>query len=242
MTALIAALQFLTLFPLGNPRHTEPEKLIFAFPWVGLIIGGVVALCDLIFLHLGTPQVAASLDVALLALITGALHLDGLADTADGLLGHRKREAALAIMKDSRVGAMGLVVVVCVLLIKGAGLASLETHRVLCLILVPAYARAALLPAVYFLPYSRRDGGTGAFLFERPLRGRILLGALAPAAFSILLGRRALILNGSFLLLAFGLILFYRKRMGGITGDMMGAAVEVMESFLFCVLSLGGAA
>ena len=241
MTSLTAALQFLTLLPLGKPRGTDPERLVFLFPTAGLVIGGLLAVSDLLFRAAGSIFIAASLDVAMLALVTGALHLDGLADTADGLLGHRTREQALTIMKDSRVGAMGVVVTFCVLLIKWSGLAGLGPNRALCLILVPAYARAALIPAVLFLPYGRPKGGTGSFLFEKPVRPWILLGILLPTAGSLLLGIRAVWINAAFLLITSALIGFYRKRMGCITGDMMGAAVEVSEASLFCVLAMGGA-
>lgn len=241
MTAFIAALQFLTLFPLGRPRRADPERLVFFFPAAGLIVGGVLAACDFLFLRLGSPITAAALDTALLALITGALHLDGLADTADGLLAHRDKKTALAIMKDSRVGAMGLVVTVCILLIKWTGLAALSSQRSLCLVLIPAYARAAVAPAVLLLPYGRPEGGTGTYLFEKPLRPWILSGMLLPLALSFFLGGRALWLNGAFLFIGGAVLYFYQRRMGCITGDMMGALVEVMEALLFCILSTGGA-
>jgi len=239
MTPLIAALQFLTLLPLGKPRKTDPEKLVFFFPVAGFVIGGVLVFFDLLFLHFGSAVTAASLDVALLALVTGALHLDGLADTADGLLAHREREKALTIMKDSRVGAMGLVVTICALLIKWSGLMGLEMHRNLCLFIVPAYARAVIIPALFLLPYGRPEGGTGTFLFEKPLRPWILSGVLIPVIASLQLGDRAFWVNSAFLCIGSALVFFYRRRMGCITGDMMGAMVEIMESGLFCILSMG---
>ncbi len=241
MRPLIAALQFLTLLPLGKYRETAPERMVFSFPLAGFVIGGALAVLDLLFTHFGSVAVAASLDVVFLALISGALHLDGLADSADGLLAHRKRTEALAIMKDSRVGAMGLVAVVCALLIKWSGLASLATHRSFCLWIIPAYSRAVLIPAVFSLPYGRPEGGTGTFLFQSPLRRWVLSGVLFPVAASLWLGGRALLINAAFFSLTVALIAFYRRQMGCITGDMLGAMVEVTESILFCLMSMGSA-
>jgi adenosylcobinamide-GDP ribazoletransferase len=137
--------------------------------WPDLAIGLILASVRPDRIGLWPPLVAGVLDVVLLAAITGALHLDGLADAADGLYGHREREKALAIMKDSRVGAMGLVVVACVLLVKAAGLGSVDQGRFLALMIVPAYARSAMIFGMRFLPYARGKEGTGSPFFETPL-------------------------------------------------------------------------
>ena len=131
MNAFLASLQFISAIPLGKPRPFDPKGIIDYFPLAGLAIGLVVALFDLIAASIWPPLVASVLDVVLLASITGAFHLDGLADAADGLYGHHERENALAIMKDSRVGAMGLVAVVCVLLTKAAALGHVNYPRFL---------------------------------------------------------------------------------------------------------------
>jgi adenosylcobinamide-GDP ribazoletransferase len=104
MNAFIASLQFMTAIPLGKPRPFDPKGIIIHFPLAGLAIGLTLALFDLIASAIWPPLVASALEVVLLAAITGAFHLDGLADMADGLYGHREREKVLAIMKDSRVG------------------------------------------------------------------------------------------------------------------------------------------
>ncbi len=92
MKKLIATLQFLTILPLGKSVDFQPVKMISFFPVAGLVIGIILALADQIFLLLWSPNVAALLDVVMLVLITGALHIDGLGDAADGILGHRPRE------------------------------------------------------------------------------------------------------------------------------------------------------
>ena len=155
MNAFIASLQFITAIPLGQPRPFDPKGIIVHFPLAGLAIGLILALFDLLASAIWPPFVAGVLDVVLLAAVTGAFHLDGLADTADGLYGHREREKALAIMKDSRVGAMGLVAVACVLIVKAAAVGSIIHGRFLALMIVPAYARSAMMAGIRFLPYAR---------------------------------------------------------------------------------------
>ena len=106
MKPFIAAIQFLTILPLGARGTYAPRAMIPWFPAVGLLLGLLLALFDMLVSHLWAPPAAAALDVVLLMVLTGALHLDGLGDTADGLYGHRPAARALEIMKDSRIGTM----------------------------------------------------------------------------------------------------------------------------------------
>ncbi|WP_319524715.1 adenosylcobinamide-GDP ribazoletransferase [uncultured Desulfosarcina sp.] len=239
MNALIASLQFISAIPLGRPRPFDPRGIIVSFPLAGLVIGVVLAICDWIFTALWTPAVAGVLDTVLLAAITGALHLDGLADMADGLYGRREREKALAIMKDSRVGAMGLVAVVCVLLTKSTALGHVDHARFLALVLIPAYARSAMIFGIRFLPYARGKEGTGSPFFETPLASRDFLFVAVPVLLSLFLGWRGLLLNLVFALGTAGLIILYQRKLGGITGDLLGAMTEVLEAVLFLAVCVG---
>lgn len=240
MKALIASLQFITAIPLGKPQPFDPKKIITNFPLAGLIIGLTLALFDVLASALWSPQVAAALDVVLLAAITGAFHLDGLADTADGLYGNQEREKALAIMKDSRVGAMGLVAVVCVLLVKVAAIGHVEQFRFLVLVVVPAYARSAMMVGMRFLSYVRGEEGTGSAFFETPLTSVDFKWIVLPLFLSLLMGWRGLLLNVAFVLVVVALLYVYKKKMGGITGDMLGCMVEIVEATLFLSLCVGG--
>ena len=240
MNAFIASLQFITAIPLGKPRAFDPKGIIIHFPLAGLAIGLVLALFDMIALALWPPVVASVLDVVLLAAITGALHLDGLADSADGLYGHREREKALAIMKDSRVGAMGLVVVACALLTKAAAIGNVDHVRFLALMVVPAYARSAMIFGMRFLPYARGEEGIGSPFFETPLSMMDFKFFAAPVILSLFIGWRGLLLNLSFAAATAVMIFLYRKKLGGITGDMLGAMVEIMEAVLFLAVCVGG--
>ena len=236
MNHLIAALQFITAVPIKKKVPFSPDRMIPYFPVVGLLLGAGLVLFDLAA-GMVLPRSAASLlDVVLILLFTGAFHIDGLGDAADGLYGNRPREAALAIMKDSRVGAMGLVAVWCALSVKWAGIAGLSEHRLLLLLIIPAYARGAMLFGFRFLPYGRPDG-TGRAFFEAPLRWTDFRWLLVPVCLSFFAGWRGAVLNLLFLCLVWGMLSFYRRRMGCITGDMLGAMCEITESTLFLAAS-----
>jgi len=241
MRHLISAIQFITIIPMGRADTFEPPKMIPYFPVVGLCLGILTALFDQLAAALWSKPVASLLDVLFLAVLTGAFHLDGLGDSADGLLGQRPREKALAIMKDSRLGTMGLVAIVFGLALKWAGIAGLDANRVLLLIIVPAYARAGMLFGMRFLEYGRPDGGTGMDFFKSKLEWTAFWGLAAPVVLSVFLGWPALRLNLSFVALTAVLIWYYKHRLGCITGDMLGAMAEILESGLFLLVSMGGA-
>jgi adenosylcobinamide-GDP ribazoletransferase len=228
----------MTILPLGKSDTFDPKEMAQFFPIVGIIVGVLAAAFDTAVGGLWPKPVVSLLDVMLILVVTGAFHVDGLGDTADGLLGLRTREKALTIMKDSRIGAMGLVAIVCGLSIKWAGMASLEAHRHLLLIIVPAYARGAQLFGIRLLEYGRPDGGTGSSLFGSTLKLSAFWGLLIPVALSVLLGWRGLWLNTVFIIITGGILLYYKKRMGCITGDMLGAMTEVTESMLFLLVSI----
>jgi len=238
MNRLIAAIQFLTLLPLGKSVVYDPKGMVPFFPVVGLMIGAFVSMFDYAALYLWPKPVVSVLDVVFLAVITAAFHLDGLGDTADGLMGHRTRDKVLAIMKDSRIGVMGLVAIVCGLAVKWAGIMHLDAHRTLLLILIPTYARSGMLFGIRFLPYGRPGSGTGRDFFGEPLKVSAFWGLLIPLGLSYFLGWKGLWLNLLFLMSIAIILRYYKKRMGCITGDMLGAMTEVTESILFLLVSI----
>ena len=225
---------------MGKPGPFEPQKMMPFFPAVGILLGLLVAVFDFMALKLWNESTAALLDVILLAVMTGAFHLDGLGDTADGLLGQRSRENALTIMKDSRIGAMGLVAVVFGLALKWSGIAGLDVNRGLLLVIVPAYARLGILIGIRYLEYGRPDGGTGLAFFNEKLRSSALWGWVLPVGLSLFLGWKALWLFVCFAVITATILFYYQKRMGCITGDMLGAMIEITEAGLFMLASIGG--
>ena len=239
MKGFISAVQFITILPLGKTESFEPEKMIPFFPLVGILLGLLLAAFDTMVVRFWTPPVVALLDIILLAVLTGAFHIDGLGDAADGLLGPHPRDKALEIMKDSRIGTMGLVAILFGLAIKWGGIASLSYNRSIFLIIVPAYARAGILFGMRYLPYGRPDGTDKPF-FHAKLSWRHFGGLLLPIGLSLLLGLKALWLNLAFAIIIGSILFFYKKRMGCITGDMLGAMTELTEAGLFLMASIGG--
>ncbi|HEX5479309.1 MAG TPA: adenosylcobinamide-GDP ribazoletransferase, partial [Dehalococcoidia bacterium] len=167
MTAFFDALTFLTRVPLARTRRAELSDVAAAQAWfvpVGLLIGlallGVDRLCALAL----PPQSVAVVDVIALVVFTGALHLDGLADTSDGLLGAYDRERRLAIMRDTRAGTYAVVALVSVLALKWAGISAVPGNaRFEALVLTPAAARFAMLAVIATFPYARESGAGAGF-------------------------------------------------------------------------------
>ncbi|MFH1594969.1 MAG: adenosylcobinamide-GDP ribazoletransferase [Pseudomonadota bacterium] len=235
------ALTFLTKFPWFRAAPAEAGALVrsmFWFPWVGALLGvvfwGVWA---------GLPRflpdpAAAGVLLCLTVWLTGGLHLDGLADTVDGLGGGHTVEERLAIMKDSRVGTFGVLALALVLVLKFSFFLSLAGKgTAAALILYPVVSRWGMVLLAYLSPYARPEGGLGQAM-TTGVSARVLAGATVSAA---ALSAAAFGVRGPILLAAAGLLvwlgsLYCRKTLGGVTGDVLGAANEALE-----VLVLGGA-
>lgn len=233
MKQFLAALQFLTIMPL--PRGFSPDERTLGgavpfFPFIGLGIGAAVALMDWGLGFLFPVGVTSVFAVILLIAISGGLHTDGLADTADGFFSSRPRERILEIMRDSRTGPMGVAAVVCVVALKIALVASVAgPSRAWVLLLMPVAGRSALLVQMALLPYARPEGLAGIFHRNRSrdhafwaLAFLIAAGALAGGVPGLLAG------VGSFLF-ALLFAVYVRRRIGGLTGDTLGASCELTE-------------
>ncbi|MBU1055951.1 MAG: adenosylcobinamide-GDP ribazoletransferase [Proteobacteria bacterium] len=240
MVYLKSAIQFLTILPAGKTSEFDANKIIPYFPVVGLIIGILVSAFDLIAFYLWPGYLVSILDVMLLAILTGALHIDGLGDMADGLLGHRPKEKALLIMKDSRMGAMGLVTIIFALAVKCGAIASLNESRNFILVLVPIYSRSTMIFGMKFLPYGRPDGGTAFDFFKESVKPYYFITLIIPIVFSYFLGVKGVILLYGFIIITGVILYYYKRRMGCITGDMLGAMVEITESCLFLIVAAEG--
>lgn len=235
---LRACMAFITILPTGKNPVYSPLGMIRFFPVVGLIIGALLVIIDCLASLVWAAPAAALVDLIFLVAVTGAFHLDGLGDTADGIFSHRGREQALEIMKDSRTGMMGLVAVVLGLATKLAGIWSVKiscspTQAMAILFLVPSFSRAAMIFGIKYLNYGRKGKGTGKDLFDRPLNIKDFYLCLIPLGFSLCLGYKGLILISGFALGSVAILKFYKQKMNCITGDMLGAMAEVMEAWLF---------
>ncbi len=233
MKQLIAAIQFLTTIPINKDIEFRPSQMISYFPVVGLLLGGAVFLLDYLATMVWSVTLVSFLDVVLLIVLTGALHLDGLGDTADALFSHRSREEKLKIMKDSRVGVMGVVSIFCVLILKWGAIQEISVSRGLILFLVPAYSRAAMMFAMKFLPYGRPEGGTGKDFFSDRIPPSYFWGLLVLVPLSFFMGWMAIWFNLVFVLLTAAILLYYYKSLKCVTGDNLGALNEMTEAILF---------
>lgn len=210
------------------------------FPLVGALIGagliGVNALASQMF----PPLVVGACVVLAWVAVTGALHLDGIGDVADGLYGGHTPEERLRIMKDPHVGAMAVVAVTLVLLLKFALLSSIPSSRLnQALLLAPCIGRYAMVLLGSTLPYARAGGGTAA-AFVRYGTKRSLIGATAVAllASALTLGSRGIALFGVAILGGLMLRAVFRRTLGGVTGDALGATGEVTEVVMLCGVAL----
>jgi adenosylcobinamide-GDP ribazoletransferase len=235
------ALQFLSSLPVRLSGMPEPQALgrsLLFYPLVGLIFG--LILWSLNALLVGTPTLLhAALLLSAWVLLSGALHLDGLADSADAWLGgFGDRERTLTIMKDPRSGPIAVVTLVLVLLLKFCALLALiEQQHAVWLLIVPLMGRAALLGLFLTTPYVRA-GGLGQALADHLPRGAgwqvLMISALGCVLIAGLSGVFALVLA---LLVFVWLRRVMLQRLGGTTGDTAGALLELLEVALLVGLA-----
>jgi adenosylcobinamide-GDP ribazoletransferase len=239
--------RLLTRLPFPDPGTATPTELGRAVPWypavgglLGLLFAGAAALLGPTGLA-APPGVAAALVLGFWVWVTGALHLDGLADTADAWVGGLgSRERTLAIMKDPACGPVGVVVLVVVLLAKFAALEALiGTGSTWGLLWVPMLARAQLPLLLIGMPYARSAGMAAAPARAAPAAASFLVAVLVAGAVVMAMGWRGV------LLVVLGLLLFWQfrlallRRLGGFTGDTAGALVELTEMLALMVLTPG---
>lgn len=232
MSPFFAAVRFLTVLPVPGSLGAGEKDLARSvpyFPLVGVLIGVIVAALDYGLGRVFPGSVASVLTVIVLLAASGGFHLDGLADTADGFLSSRPRERMLEIMKDSRTGPMGVVAIVCVIALKIAALAAISSPlRIWAIFLAPVAGRSALVTMMAVLPYARKEGGICSIFrvnqYQAVWTGILLiaLGVLVAGWMGALAG----VLSVAVTLLLAGHT--YRK-IGGLTGDTLGAACELVE-------------
>jgi adenosylcobinamide-GDP ribazoletransferase len=227
-----AALTFLTRVPVGRRVEFDASDVArgaILFPLVGALTGAAVGLTAVALEAVVPTLVAAALALAVEALLTGAIHLDALADTADGL-GGETRERALEIMRDPHVGAFGVIALAFDLLVKVAAVAALLEHERAVPFIVAAWAigRSAPLALACVLPYPRATPGSGSTLTDGAGRLRLVLGlALGIGIAVAVAGTRSPALLAPAATCAVLVALTARARFGGVTGDVLGAAVEL---------------
>ena len=237
MKRFLTALGFLTIIPVPSDASLNLEDLGRAavwFPLVGALIGALVALIRIGLDRLFSLQISAVLSVAAWILLTGSLHLDGLADSYDGLLNSSTPERRLEIMKDPRLGTFGAVGLILTMVLKISVLSNLPVNLNLLVIpLAASTARWLLLWSAY--QPAARQGGIGASFKQGVQRVDIVKAAIIPLVLMILCGWRGL---AALLLGCFTSLVIYRSarvRLGGVTGDIFGFMVETVEVVILLV-------
>jgi adenosylcobinamide-GDP ribazoletransferase len=233
------AAAFLTIIPvkIGQATQAEVAGSLAWFPLIGFVLGAALAGVDYALGFFIARPVRAILLILALSAVTGAVHLDGLADTADALGAGRDRARALEILRDSRIGTFGAAAVFFVLGLKIAALASATHSRELALYLAPGLARWTMVALPCGLDYLREHGAGSALLGAEARRNLKVASIVAVAA--ILLVRSILVVRGVIVavILTLMLRLFYARWMGGITGDLIGAAGEIVETAALIALT-----
>ncbi len=231
------ALRFLTIVPVAWRAEEDPHQFnrcLPFFPIIGVLIGAFGYLAASLALFVLPQQVVAVIALIYLAFISGFLHLDGLSDSADGLLSARPREDSLRIMKDSRAGAMGVVVVVLVMLAKYSALSSIAADKIcLTIFFMPIAGRCAILFFMARLPYAKPEGGLGLLFYSDSTKTAAVVSFLSLLALLAVLAPSKLIIA---LLAIMAMNLFFGRwccqRLGGATGDTLGAVCELTEAVM----------
>ncbi|MFN2121080.1 MAG: adenosylcobinamide-GDP ribazoletransferase, partial [Anaerolineales bacterium] len=212
----------------------ELGRAVGFYPLVGLLLGAVLALVDLLLARILPVAVRSALILALWIVLTGALHFDGFVDSCDGLLGGATHDQRLAIMRDERAGAYGLAGGTLLLLILFSGLGAVQSLRWAVLLLAPVIGRWAMALSVVLFPYSRsaglgRDIKDNAGLEEAALSTVIALLVVLPLAWWL---QSVVPLAALGLAAAIGWLVsqFSISRIGGLTGDIYGAINMIAEA------------
>lgn len=231
----LLAVQLLTRLPVPSPREIGVSDMAGAtpyFPLVGALVGGLLAALGAGLVTLGLPPALSALGLVLGGLLlTGALHEDGLADSADGLLGGRDRERALEIMRDSRVGTFGALALIVAMSGRLAALLSLETADwPAALVVAHVVSRtAALLLLAASGPARPEDPGFAARMIAATDGWHLAMGGALALGLCAAVGAEALValVVGLVVAAAWGAVA--RRKIGGVTGDVTGAAAVLAE-------------
>jgi adenosylcobinamide-GDP ribazoletransferase len=235
LTELRLAVSFLTIVPVIDQRRASEDAVAASFAWfpiVGFALGCALAAEDWILAHIFAQVIRSVLIIVSLTIVTGAVHLDGLADTADALGAGRERERALDILRDSRVGTFGASAIFFDLTLKILALSTLAGHRrYAALLMAPMLARWAMVFVAWGLPYLRASGSGSTLLSNQSLGLRTSIVAVFTLVIMPALGatRTIALATAVAVVIVLAMRLFYRRWLQGVTGDLIGACGELVE-------------
>ncbi|NTW10990.1 MAG: adenosylcobinamide-GDP ribazoletransferase [Chlorobiaceae bacterium] len=243
MRAFITAIRTLTVFPVPGKDTDNFSDSLFWFPAVGMLLGVIQAFGAYLVSLCGWNELAAAAVVFGGAICTRAIHADGLADVADGFWGGRTKEDALRIMKDSSVGAFGVIALYGVLLFKWiAVLRLINTGSFACIASGVLLARWVQVLLASTFSYARREGGTANSFVDGARWSHLLVASLLTSLLLFISFRANISLAAIMAFAAFGAAFLtglksYRK-IGGVTGDVLGAGSELCEVFVWVAAAM----
>jgi adenosylcobinamide-GDP ribazoletransferase len=246
LRSFLLAFSFLTIIPAYGKRvagEKEMANSLYFYPLVGFIIGAFLALLAWLSNFLALGWGGDALIIVSWIIITGGLHLDGLMDSADGLFSGRDRERKLEIMKDSRVGAMGGIALVSVMLLKFAFLTSLPyEYKLWALLIAPAAGRCFMVYMVLLFPYARSGSSLGKCFGADVGKAKIIGATLVLVIGAYIIAP----MLGIFMVLATAIpvaiiALGINRTLGGHTGDTYGAACELSETLFLIIVAISTA-
>ncbi len=244
MKRFLIALQFLTIFPIkikSGIKEKDFGASLLYFPLIGLLIGLLLSLSAILlsFLPFLPALLKGTLILLISIVITGGIHLDGFADTCDGFYGNRPKEKILEIMRDSHIGSMGAIGVFCLLLLKFSLIVSLpEGFLWKALIMMSIFSRWSQVMACFSACYARQEGKAKYFIRYARKKDVFIGGIFTLGLFLLLMQLKGLILFFLSMLSVLLSLHYIRKKIGGMTGDTIGAVSEFSEviTLLLCAL------
>ena len=232
VSQLRLAANFLTIVPIG-PGRVDNAVVAASFRWfplVGFVLGAIFAAEDSLLLMVFPAMLRSAIVILTMVVVTGAVHLDALADTADALGAGRNRDRAMDILRDSRIGSFGAAAVCLSLALKIFALGSLhEPYRILALFVAPGLSRWAMVAVAVGVPYLRPEGGAGATLLQRDNSSMMVASLITAALVTVTLAPRALVSAAVAIAVVLAARWFYSRWLGGVTGDLIGACGEIVE-------------
>ncbi len=234
MRGFLTALQFLTIIRISKYLDITGEKLgksMSYFPLIGLFIGLILVAARTVFSFFLPASLVDILVIVVLVILAGAFHLDGFADTVDGLAGGTDQEKTLAIMKDSQIGSFAVVGLILLLILKLSALMEVPAEiKNRALLIMPVFGRWSTVQLASSFSYARSGPGTALAFTQFAGKKEYIISTLITVIISFGLfqikGLAAMFII-AILTLLFGL--FFKKRIGGVTGDIMGATNEINE-------------
>lgn len=240
----LTAMQFLTLITIPkmeSPRVEVLAQSIVWFPVVGFLLGSLLILAHFIFTLIFPSSLVDIFILMTLIFLTGGIHLDGLVDSLDGFYSSTQKDKILPVMKDSRIGSMGALGLTLLLLVKYLALHELSmtslTVKIYALWLAPVMGRWMMVLAAAKCQYARAEDGLGKIFLEQTQTGAFFKASLIPILVSFLCFQwKALVMIALVFLVTWLLIGYIVKRIGGMTGDTLGAINESIETLVFIII------